>query len=616
MAIDALMRGFSCPDARTRKASRAAQPEGDAQLSSSVAVIARGGNKIRRSEQQRYVHIDRSRLLAPVVVLFLTVGAIAAVWLLVERGSSSREAQLQVASIRLSLADLQSAPFNADPSAGGSATAARAAIQADERSLSSGLATGPQAGVSPDLLTGARASLTAIEPVVQQIYETALQPGGLAGAGARVPKLQEQLTVRSATLTHVLYEISRADAGRAASVRTQIKVGAAAAMLLLLMAFAFFYFRSASAQDAVERLAREKEALLGESRVEARTDALTGLGNRRALARDLAEAIAKPADSRELLLAMFDLDGFKQYNDSFGHAAGDALLQRLGARLAAVAECSVAAYRMGGDEFCVVARCRPEAAEQLLNDAVAALKDSGEGWRIGCSHGAAWIPSEASTEGQALALADERMYANKTSRSSASRQVSDALLQVISEQNIDLDEHVERVSELAGAMAEALGEPDHEVRLVRLAGRLHDVGKTAIPATILDKPGPLTEQEREFIRRHPAIGERIVLAAPALADTAPLIRSSHERFDGSGYPDRLSGEDIPLGSRIIAVCDAFDAMTSERAYRRAMSRQAALEELERNSGTQFDAAVVAAFGKVNSVQADLEGQRLVSAANA
>jgi len=295
---------------------------------------------------------------------------------------------------------------------------------------------------------------------------------------------------------------------------------------------------------------------------------------------------------------MFDLDGSKQYNDTFGHAAGDALLQRLGGHLAdAAAARSGFAYRMGGDEFCMFAACAPDSAERVLNETSAALHASGEGWEIGCSHGAAWIPSEAATEGQALTLADERMYTNKASRSSASRQVTDALLQVITEQNVLLDDHLEHVSELAVAIAQALGQPEHEVQRIGLAAKLHDVGKTAIPTGVLVKPGPLDEHEWEFMRRHPLIGERIVLAAPALANTAELIHSSHERVDGHGYPDGLSGENIPLGSRIIAVCDAFEAMTSNRVYRKPMSIDAAIEELKRHAGTQFDATIVDAFCK-------------------
>ena len=173
--------------------------------------------------------------------------------------------------------------------------------------------------------------------------------------------------------------------------------------------------------------------------------------------------------------------------------------------------------------------------------------------------------------------------------------MSDALEQAISDQSMLLDAHVARVSELAGVTAEALRQPSREVARVRAAARLHDIGKMAVPASVLDKPGPLDPDEWDLIRRHPVIGERIVAAIPSLTDTAPLIRSSHERVDGHGYPDGLSGDDIPLGARIIAVCDAFDAMTSERPYRQSVSNDAALDELRRNAGKQFDPAIVETF---------------------
>jgi diguanylate cyclase (GGDEF)-like protein len=528
-------------------------------------------------------------------VLLLTVGAIAAVWLLTDQAGASSDAQSDVASMKLALADLQSAPFNADPDAGGSPSRSSRRIQADEVLLARGLTSATQAGVPPRLLARGRANLAEIDPVVLTIYELAVAKGGLTAAGGSVAKLQEFLTTRSAAFSSVLDQMSGADASRSARAHTQVKVGTTAAMLLLLAVFAYFYFRSIVARVLVERLVREKESLLGESQFEARTDSLTGLGNRRALTSDLARAIAEPIGPHELLLAMFDLDGFKQYNDSFGHAAGDALLQRLGGSLAVAADPLGSAYRLGGDEFCMLARCSHDAAERLIAAAIEALQDGGEGWHVGCSQGAVWVPSEATSESQALILADERMYGNKATRSSASRQVTDALLQVITEQNAFLDEHVERVAELAGMVAEALGQSEHEVWRVRLAARLHDVGKTAIPAGILSKAGPLDEGEWEFMHRHPLIGERIVLAAPALAGTAPLIRSSHERVDGRGYPDGLVGEDIPLGARIIAVCDAFDAMTSERPYRGPMNVAGALEELRRHVGAQFDGTVVEAF---------------------
>jgi diguanylate cyclase (GGDEF)-like protein len=256
------------------------------------------------------------------------------------------------------------------------------------------------------------------------------------------------LLVPAVALSRVLATIGRTDDARAATASRETTLGATGAMLLLLAAFALFYFRSVAAHEAVERLARENEALLGISRDEARTDTLTNLRNRRALTLDLAGAIAETSEPAELLLVMFDLDGFKVYNDTFGHAAGDALLRRLGGRLAAAAaENSGFAYRIGGDEFCVLARCSADRAERLLADTTASLKDSGEGWHVGCSHGAAWIPSEAAEERQALNLADERMYANKARRTSASRQVTDALLRVISGQNTNPGDHVERVED-------------------------------------------------------------------------------------------------------------------------------------------------------------------------
>jgi diguanylate cyclase (GGDEF)-like protein len=545
----------------------------------------------------RHMPAKRSKLLAPMVVLVLTVVAIAGVWTLVGQASSSRVAELDVSSMARTVYDLQGAPFDASAATGGSAAVSAVRIHRDERALSSNLTASAEPWVPVRLLASARAALAGVSPVVSAVYTTVVRPGGLAKADpAIVLSLDRQMQVRVAAMTGALNAISRTDEVSGATARLQTKLEAALAMLLLLAAFGWFYFRSVTANDVNGRLADENERLLRVSRSEARTDALTGLGNRRALTADLNTAILETTASTELLLVMFDLDGFKQYNDSFGHPAGDALLQRLGARFAAAAtQCEGSAYRMGGDEFCVLARCGPERAERLLVDTISALEDSGEGWHIGCSHGGVWIPSEAAAERVALKLADDRLYANKTSRSSTSRQVTDALLQVITEQNASLDAHVERVSEMAGALAVALGQPKSEVQRIRLAAKLHDIGKTALPAAILEKGGPLDDREWAFVHRHPAIGARIVSAAPALANTASLINSSHERIDGRGYPDGLTGESIPIGSRIIAVCDAFEAMTADRPYHQGIGCYEALEELRRGAGTHFDAAVVEAF---------------------
>jgi two-component system cell cycle response regulator len=337
---------------------------------------------------------------------------------------------------------------------------------------------------------------------------------------------------------------------------------------------------------------RENAGMLVTSRHEALTDALTGLGNRRVLTRDL-DRIADGHDAA--VLALFDLDGFKSYNDSFGHPAGDALLQRLGTKLAAHVDGAGSAYRMGGDEFCVLLGVGAHPDEQAAACA-GALTEHGDGFVITCSFGAIAVPSEERDAGEALRIADQRMYAHKHSgRTSARNQSRDVLLRALAERNPELGKHISGVAELAEAVARRLDLDMEQIDHIRHAAALHDVGKMAIPDAILDKPGALDEAEWEFIRRHTIIGERIVAAAPALHPVAALVRSSHERWDGGGYPDALAGEEIPLGSRIVSVCDAFDAMVADRPYRAGMDPADALVELEDCAGSQFDPAVVAAF---------------------
>jgi HD-GYP domain-containing protein (c-di-GMP phosphodiesterase class II) len=206
-------------------------------------------------------------------------------------------------------------------------------------------------------------------------------------------------------------------------------------------------------------------------------------------------------------------------------------------------------------------------------------------------------PGDAATPSAVLQLADERLYGEKARRRrfTMGHQATSALVQALQHREPQLGQQTHDVAELVRHVATALGIVGDELEQVVRAAELHDVGKVAVPDAILTKPGPLSDAEWGFMREHTVVGDRILSAAPALEDAAKLVRSSHERYDGTGYPDRLRGERIPLGARIVAVCDAFHAMTSDRPYRPALSVQEALDELQRCAGAQFDPRVVNAF---------------------
>jgi len=329
----------------------------------------------------------------------------------------------------------------------------------------------------------------------------------------------------------------------------------------------------------------------------AHTDALTGLPNRRQLMADLEEACNAASDSNRFALVLFDLDGFKNYNDSFGHLPGDALLRRLGQKLAHAIAGWGQAYRLGGDEFCVIAPLRGhESTDGVAHMGAKALREEGEGFSIGASHGAVALPEEASSPSDVLATADLRMYAFKREgRPSAARQTTDALIRVQFERSPLLGPHVSDVAEVAEAVGVRLGLPEHRLQRLRETAELHDVGKMAIPDEVLNKPDALTPDEWLLIREHTIVGERIVSAAPALSEVAKLVRSTHEHFDGAGYPDALAGDEIPLESRIVNAADAFCAMTQKRPYREAKSVEGALDEMGRCAGRQFDPDVAEAL---------------------
>jgi diguanylate cyclase (GGDEF)-like protein len=328
----------------------------------------------------------------------------------------------------------------------------------------------------------------------------------------------------------------------------------------------------------------------------ANTDALTGLCNRRRLVLDLDAELASATTTDPVLLILCDLNGFKAYNDTFGHPAGDALLARLGAALNRELAGRGCAYRIGGDEFCVLGRPGRGGADELIALAVVALSEHGDGFSITASYGAVLLPAEASSATEAMRVVDLRMYENKTSsRVPAEMQTTNVLVRAIQERDPDWADRLSRTADLAGMVCQQLGVPTAEEARIRQAAKLHDVGKVGIPDEILRKREPLTGAEWAFLQQAPTIGERIASSAPALVPLAPLVRAARERFDGTGYPDHLVGEAVPLGARIIAACSALAAMTSERPYARRLDWTEALDELDRSAGTQFDPRVVAAL---------------------
>jgi diguanylate cyclase (GGDEF)-like protein len=293
---------------------------------------------------------------------------------------------------------------------------------------------------------------------------------------------------------------------------------------------------------------------------------------------------------------LLDLDGFKGYNDTFGHMAGDAMLRRLGGKLAAAVEGHGAAYRLGGDEFCTLLKAGRPDLETLLAATAGALLERGENFAVSASYGAVLLPHEAENIDFALQLADERMYECKRDRPSRSPDhTSEILRRIMTAHHPALEARSGEVAALARRLGLRMGVSGEQLDELIRAAELQDIGRVGIPDEILNKASPLSDEEWLFMRQHTLLAERILSAAPALRPVAAIVRSTPERWDGRGYPDGLLGEQSPLGSRILGACVAYHAMTTERSYRPRLNPGQAREELRREAGRQFDPAVVGAL---------------------
>ena len=331
------------------------------------------------------------------------------------------------------------------------------------------------------------------------------------------------------------------------------------------------------------------------SRRQARTDSLTGLGNRFGLLGEMELRLADADAARAAAVRPRRLQELQRLlrpsrpatRCSRGSARGSRRRWPRTAAPTASAATSSACWAPGATG---------DPVEPLIARARAALCEEGEGFKVGASCGHALLSVEAHDAAEALRVADRRLYAEKNSgRVSARVQSARVLRRALDAWDAELGEHTSDVALLAAQVARRLGLDEDEVERIATGAELHDVGKIAIPRSILSKPAALDDEEWAFMRRHTLIGERIAQGAPALVGVAGLIRSSHERWDGGGYPDGLAGDAIPLGAQILFVCDSFSAMTTDRCYKPGMSEADATEELRRHAGSQFAPAVVDAF---------------------
>jgi len=325
-------------------------------------------------------------------------------------------------------------------------------------------------------------------------------------------------------------------------------------------------------------------------------DVLTGLYNRR-----YYEMEVKRLDTEKNLpisVIMADVNGLKIINDAFGHQLGDQLLKKAGDTIRSICRTEDVLARWGGDEFVILLpKTTYEEAEKVVDQIKEiCCQESIDMFHVSMSLGWDTKVSMDVDFAEILKNAEDDMYKHKIIHNEGLRgKLINTIIKTLYEKNPREERHSERVGEVAQKIGAAIGFSETEIGKLKLIGHLHDIGKIAIEDGILNKEGRLTEKEKVEIQRHPDVGYRILSATSEMMDLADCVLAHHERWDGKGYPRGLSGEQIPIEARIIALADSYDAMSSERPYRKALNEEVILYEIRKNAGYQFDPDIAKIF---------------------